>query len=47
MIDTAAHATTTPPEPWWIALISAITLAELAVGPLVATDETERARRLG
>ena len=29
-----------------VALISAITLAELAVGPLVATDETERARRL-
>jgi len=29
-----------------VALISAITLAELAVGPLVTTDETERARRL-
>jgi tRNA(fMet)-specific endonuclease VapC len=29
-----------------VALISAVTLAELAVGPLVATDETERARRL-
>lgn len=27
-------------------LISAITLAELSVGPLVATDETERATRL-
>jgi tRNA(fMet)-specific endonuclease VapC len=27
-------------------LISAITLAELSVGPLVATDETERAARL-
>lgn len=30
-----------PVEP----LISAITLAELSVGPLVATDEEERARR--
>lgn len=29
-----------------VALISAVTLAELAVGPLVATDDTERARRL-
>lgn len=29
-----------------VALISAITLAELSVGPLVATDDTERARRL-
>ena len=29
-----------------VALISAITLAELSVGPLVATDELERARRL-
>jgi tRNA(fMet)-specific endonuclease VapC len=29
-----------------VALISAVTLAELAVGLLVATDETERARRL-
>ncbi len=29
-----------------VALISAITLAELSVGPLVATDEAERARRL-
>lgn len=29
-----------------VPLISAITLAELSVGPLVATDETERARRL-
>jgi hypothetical protein len=29
-----------------IALISAITLAELSVGPLVATDDAERARRL-
>ena len=27
-------------------LISAVTLAELSVGPLVAADETERARRL-
>jgi tRNA(fMet)-specific endonuclease VapC len=27
-------------------LISAVTLAELSVGPLVATDETERAARL-
>jgi tRNA(fMet)-specific endonuclease VapC len=29
-----------------IALISAVTLAELSVGPLVASDELERARRL-
>ncbi len=29
-----------------VALISAVTLAELTAGPLVATDEIERARRL-
>ena len=29
-----------------VPLISAVTLAELAVGPLVATDDAERARRL-
>jgi predicted nucleic acid-binding protein len=29
-----------------IALISAVTLAELSVGPLLATDDAERARRL-
>lgn len=29
-----------------VALISSITLAELSLGPLVATDEAERARRL-
>jgi hypothetical protein len=29
-----------------LALISAVTLAELSVGPLVAVDEAERARRL-
>lgn len=29
-----------------IALISAVTLAELSVGPLVASDDVERARRL-
>lgn len=29
-----------------IALISAVTLAELSVGPLVASDDIERARRL-
>lgn len=29
-----------------VALISAITLAELTVGPLAASDQTERARRL-
>ncbi len=29
-----------------IALISAVTLAELSVGPLVASDDAERARRL-
>lgn len=29
-----------------VPLISAITLAELSVGPLVTDDETERARRL-
>lgn len=31
-----------PPVPW----ISAITLAELSVGPLVASDDRERAARL-
>lgn len=29
-----------------VALISAVTLAALSVGPLVATDDAERARRL-
>jgi tRNA(fMet)-specific endonuclease VapC len=29
-----------------VVLISAVTLAELSVGPLVAADEAERARRL-
>ena len=29
-----------------VALISAVTLGELSVGPLVAADEAERARRL-
>jgi tRNA(fMet)-specific endonuclease VapC len=29
-----------------VALISAVTLAELSVGPLVAADDVERARRL-
>lgn len=29
-----------------VALISAVTLAELSVGPLVAPDDVERARRL-
>ncbi len=29
-----------------VALISVVTLAELTVGPLAASDETERARRL-
>ncbi len=29
-----------------VALISAVTLAELSVGPLVAADDLERARRL-
>lgn len=29
-----------------VALISAVTLAELSVGPLVANDDAERARRL-
>jgi tRNA(fMet)-specific endonuclease VapC len=29
-----------------VALISAVTLAELSVGPLVASDDVERARRL-
>lgn len=37
-----ADATALPPEP----LISAVTLAELSVGPLVARDDTERAARL-
>jgi hypothetical protein len=30
-----------------VALISTVTLAELSVGPLVASDDLERARRLG
>ena len=34
-------ATTLPPEP----LITAVTLAELSVGPLVARDDAERAAR--
>jgi predicted nucleic acid-binding protein len=29
-----------------VALISAVTLAELSIGPLVATDDGERAKRL-
>lgn len=37
LVDAAAL----PPEP----LITAVTLAELAVGPLLAADEDERARR--
>ena len=49
LLDTSAllrlpeitDATLLPDEP----LISTITLAELSVGPLVATDEVERARR--
>ena len=48
ILDTSAlvalrddHATVLPDEP----LITAITLAELSVGPLVATNDLERARR--
>jgi tRNA(fMet)-specific endonuclease VapC len=42
----ALHAITDPAVLPEVAHISAVTLAELSVGPLVATDEKERARRL-
>ena len=42
----ALHAITDPAALPDVALISAVTLAELSVGPLVATDDAERARRL-
>jgi hypothetical protein len=42
----ALHAIPDPALLPEIALISAVTLAELSVGPLVATDDAERARRL-
>ncbi len=41
LLPRIAHADVLPDEP----LISAITLAELAVGPLVAEEEGERAKR--
>lgn len=41
LLGRVENANTLPAEP----LITAVTLAELAVGPLVATDEEERARR--
>jgi tRNA(fMet)-specific endonuclease VapC len=50
LLDTSAlltlHRLPDPSRLPDVALISAITLAELSVGPLVATDESERARRL-
>jgi predicted nucleic acid-binding protein len=42
----ALHAITDPAVLPEVAHISSVTLAELSVGPLVATDERERARRL-
>jgi tRNA(fMet)-specific endonuclease VapC len=42
----ALHAIGDPSSLPAVALISAVTLAELSVGPLVATDDAERARRL-
>lgn len=41
LLGRLSDATALPDEP----LIAAVTLAELAVGPLVAADEDERARR--
>ena len=41
LLPRIADAASLPAEP----LISTITLAELSVGPLVATDDEERARR--
>jgi tRNA(fMet)-specific endonuclease VapC len=41
LIDRVTDTTTLPSEP----LITAVTLAELSVGPLVATDAKERATR--
>jgi tRNA(fMet)-specific endonuclease VapC len=41
LIDRVTDTTTLPSEP----LITAVTLAELSVGPLVATDAKERAAR--
>lgn len=42
----ALHAITDASNLPEVALISAVTLAELSIGPLVATDDVERARRL-
>lgn len=42
LLDRLSDSELLPPVP----LITAITLAELSAGPLVATDEVERARRL-
>jgi len=41
LLPQITDASTLPAEP----LITAVTLAELSVGPLVATDERERAAR--
>ncbi|HET6570318.1 MAG TPA: type II toxin-antitoxin system VapC family toxin [Solirubrobacterales bacterium] len=41
LLGRLADASVLPDEP----LVAAVTLAELAVGPLVAADEDERARR--
>jgi hypothetical protein len=41
MLPSITNVASLPAEP----LITAVTLAELSVGPLVATDETERAAR--
>lgn len=41
LLGRLADASVLPDEP----LVAAVTLAELAVGPLVAVDEAERARR--
>jgi predicted nucleic acid-binding protein len=41
LLDRLVDAKTLPAEP----LITAVTLAELSVGPLVATDESERVAR--
>lgn len=42
----ALHRVRDPSLPPDVALISAVTLAELSVGPLVAADDVELARRL-
>ncbi|HEX9044201.1 MAG TPA: type II toxin-antitoxin system VapC family toxin [Candidatus Limnocylindrales bacterium] len=42
----ALHAITDATRLPEVAMISAVTLAELSVGPLVAADDAERARRI-